>query len=439
MPWKETSPVEERIRFVTLANEGTSSIAELCRLFGISRKTGYKWLSRQREGGTSALADRSKRPRTSPHAFSQALVKAIVLLRRRHPRMGPKKLWHELREASSQKRLPSVGTIANVLKRYGLSKPPRRRRAKAIPRPQPFLSTPTKPNELWCADFKGEFKTQDGETCWPLTITDAATRFVIAVVALSATTLAESIPVFEAAFRRYGLPRAIRTDNGTPFSSRSLGGMTALSALWVRLGIRIERTRLGKPSDNGRHERFHRTLKEETAMPPARDLASQQAVFDAFVEHYNFKRRHEALGQIPPGRLYKRSPRTCPPTIPPLKYPGHFYTRELDLNGHVRLRPGVDVYVGTGLKNQPVGFEELRDRRWRIHYGWYALGEYDEKTRTVTPYGAQSPNIRRSFWQIERKGAHGLKRGPGVDPRARAQRKRAAKAAALLAEFGEID
>jgi transposase InsO family protein len=391
--------MEERLRFVVLAREGKQSVTQLCAHFGISRKTGYKWLERYAQEGQRGCEDKSRAPHTHPHATPEPVQRALVRLRKAHPLWGPKKLVALLAERSPEMPVPSASTAGAILARAGLVRTRRR-----VQRPLGTVGgghvlTPGEvPNQVWCADFKGQFPTRDGHMCWPLTLTDDASRLLLRCEALDNTQGRLARPVFESAFDEYGLPDVIRTDNGSPFCSRSLGGLTPLSAWWVRLGIRVERSRVARPADNGRHERMHRTLKDACCLRPAANHPLQQRAFDAFRDEYNRVRPHEALGQTPPARHYRPSARRLPARLPELDYPRHFHTRVVDAAGAVRLRHR-SFHIGGGLAHQPLGLEEFADKRWRLHFAWLVLGELCERTGRITPYGPQSPAFTRGVGQ----------------------------------------
>jgi putative transposase len=317
MPWRLVDPMTERLRFITDARRRIASFRELCARYGVSRKTGYKWLHRAERDGTVALAELSRRPQTCPHAIPAAMVEAVLATRRRHPSWGPRKLLKLLRRRAPRQDWPARSTVADLLRRHGLVDPRRRRRYPGHPgRP---LTPMIAPNGIWTADFKGQFKTGDGRYCYPLTIQDGFSRYLLACRGLTGTTYAESRPVFERLFREYGLPEIFRTDNGVPFATGALGRLSQLSVWWVRLGIYPELIESGQPQQNGRHERMHRTLKRATARPPAATRRHQQRCFDAFRREYNELRPHEALADETPASVYGPSPRPYPARLPALE------------------------------------------------------------------------------------------------------------------------
>ena len=326
MPWKETGPLEQRVQFVSEWRKGEASMAALCRAFGIGRPTGYKWVERYfedgDEGDVRALEDRPRRPLESPHAVDADRADARVRARKLHPHWGPRKLRVWLSREWPRVLWPAPSTIGEILKRHGLV-PPRRRRRRTPPSTQPFAAC-AEPNAVWCVDFKGQFRLCSRELCYPLTMSDAFSRFLLRCEGIQVPDTLRARPIFESAFREFGLPKAIRSDNGAPFASTAVGGLTPLSVWWIKLGIFPERIDPGKPQQNGRHERMHRTLKQETASPPKETFRAQQRAFDLFRRRYNEERPHEALGQVPPATRYEPSARPYtgdplsgrPPTMP---------------------------------------------------------------------------------------------------------------------------
>ena len=380
MPWRLVDPMTERLRFITDARRRLASFTELCAHYGVSRKTGYKWLHRADCDGTAALAEISRRPQTCPHATPAAIVEAVLATRRRHPSWGPRKLLKLLRRRAPRQDWPARSTVADLLRRHGLVEPRRRRCYPGHPgRP---LTPMTAPNGIWTADFKGQFKTGDGIYCYPLTVQDGFSRYLLACRGLTGTTSAESRPVFERLFREYGLPEMLRTDNGVPFATGALGRLSQLSVWWLRLGIYPELIEPGQPQQNGRHERMHRTLKRATARPPAATRRHQQRCFDAFRREYNDLRPHEALADETPASVYQPSPRPYPARLPPLEYPAHFEVRRVSRNGGVRWHKRW-VNVSHVLGGEYVGFTEVDDGEWDLYFGPLRLGRFHERTLTV--------------------------------------------------------
>jgi len=331
MPWKETRALDLKKSFIKAWERDEYSLAELCRQNGISRQTGYKWLHRYEEEGEGGLEERSRAPQNCPHRLAERVVEQIVACRIQHPTWGPRKLLAELGRKEPRTAWPAVSTVADVLKRHGLIVP-RKKRVRVPAHNEPVMEV-NDSNQVWCADFKGWFLTGDSQRCDPLTITDAWSRFVFRCQIVPQTNYTEAQAVFEAAFREFGLPEKMRTDNGAPFASKAPGGLSRLAIWWLKLGIQPERIPPGKPQYNGRHERFHRTLKAETARPPAANLRKQQQRFHAFVKEFNQERPHEALGYAVPAQVYKHSCRPYPNRLPEIVYPDDMVWRRISQQG----------------------------------------------------------------------------------------------------------
>src|SRR3954469_9011755 len=334
MPWNEQTPMDQKSQFLSEYLRHTLSFAELCRRYGVSRKTGYKWIGRFESDGTPGLLDRSRRPHAHPLQTPEAIRAALVQARRHHPTWGAKKLLKVLSKAQPDIIWPSRRTVSNLLAREGLVRLRVKRRKPSHPGKPTTVATA--PNQLWCVDYKGQFKTRDGIYCYPLTVTDAFSRFIIGCLALLSTESAPTYSAFLAWFRRYGLPERIRSDNGTPFASTALGRLSTLSVSWIVNGIVPELIVPGKPQQNGQHERMHRVLKAEATRPPAANLAEQQRVFDRFRREYNDVRPHEGIDLETPASRYQKSPRRLTSSPRPLVYPAHFETRLVSTNGGIR-------------------------------------------------------------------------------------------------------
>jgi len=395
MPWTRTDWMSERVKFIAAYLEYEASFTDLCRDFGVSRKTGYKWVRRYEADGAAALEDRLRAPHTHPNAVSADMVQAILSVRRRHPRWGPRKLRVILRRQQPRIVLPAASTIGDVLKRNGLV-----RRRRRIRRSSPYadrLRQYDAPNAVWCADFKGWFPV-GGERCQPLTISDGFSRYLLRCRALRHSLHRCAKRVFESAFCEYGLPRAIRTDNGPPFSTLAPAGLSRLAVWWIRLGIRPERIMPGRPDQNGRHERMHSTLKAETARPPRSSFTAQQRAFDRFQAEYNDERPHEALGQEVPASLYRSSLRTYPRRLPEVEYPAHFETRLAYPNGVISFGT-TQWYVSACLAGERVGLEPCMDGRWRVHFGCVPIGVLDPRgasERRARQFGRLIPIVDTS-------------------------------------------
>lgn len=383
MPWQELSPVDLRMQFVTDWQSGCWTMSELCADYRVSRKTGYKWIARYEANGPRGLHDVSRRPHHSPQATAPAIVEALVTLRRRHPRWGATKLLAVAARRNRHAAWPSRSTVCDVLKARGLVAPSRRR-LRTVHAPPAPLAPITGVNEVWTTDFKGEFRTGDGAYCYPLTLRDGLSRFVLRCDALAGRTYEATRRRFERAFADYGLPERIRSDNGGPFASTGLGRLSRLSVWWIRLGIVPERIALGHPEQNGSHEQFHSVLKADTARPPAGHAAAQQRRFARFCVEYNHERPHEALQNDVPANRYQPSSRPLPTSLPTLEYPGHWDTRRVSVVGCVSWR-GRALFLSEALAGEHVGFEEVDDGVWTIRFASVALGRFDDRHRRIHP------------------------------------------------------
>lgn len=372
--------MDERMRFVIEVSKTEQSKSALCRRFGISRPTGDKWLGRHEQLGLLGLLDRSRAPRGHPNQIPDELVELILVVRRKHPRWGPRKLRVILQQKLPSVDWPACSTIGEILKRAGLTVP-RRRRRRTPPYTQPFMGCDS-PNAVWCADFKGWFRTGDGTRCDPLTISDAHSRYLLRVQSMTETSHEPVRALFEATFREYGLPGAIRTDNGTPFASHGIGGLSRLSVWWLKLGIVPERIEPGQPQQNGRHERMHLTLKQETADPARTNLRRQQEAFDRFRDVFNEERPHEALGQLCPGTVYARSVREYREATRAVEYPETMEVRSVKGNGVFNWR-GQVVFLGEALGRERIGLAQVDDGCCAVYFCRHPLGIVDERRRKV--------------------------------------------------------
>ena len=381
MPWKECHTVDERVRFVARLLDG-EKMAVLCEEFGISRKTGYKIYQRYQQTGVRGLTDRSRRPYRHANQLPMAVEKLIVRLKKEYPAWGAPKIRERLRQRWPDVSCPAISTVHAVLDRHGLVKHrARRHRARASGTP---LSQPTSANVLWCADYKGEFLLGNHRYCYPLTVTDFASRFLLACEALSTTQERYAFGVFERAFQDYGLPRAIRTDNGVPFASaHALYGLSKLAVWWLRLGIRLERIAPGHPEQNGRHERMHLTLKTEATRPAAANVLQQQARFDTFVHRFNHERPHQALDMATPASRYTASPRPYR-GVDELDYPLHDWTAIITTCGRICYQRR-KINVSQVFAGQKVGVKQTDEHIWLVSFMHYDLGYFDDETCRLEP------------------------------------------------------
>jgi transposase InsO family protein len=371
--------MNERVKFIAKYLQKEEPFSLLCHHAGISRKTGYKWVERYEGEGIGALIDRSRAPHSHPHAVDSSVIQMIVGVRRKHPRWGPRKILAVLYRKEPARGWPAASTVGDVLRRHGLIRPRRRHRYSA-----PYaerLGEYAAPNAVWCADFKGHFPVGDAR-CHPLTIMDGFSRYLLRCQALARPLSDPVQQVFESAFREFGLPQAIRTDNGAPFSTLAPGGLSRLAVWWIRLGIRPERIMPGRPDQNGRHERMHSTLKAETARPPGGSLRGQQRRFQAFCQEYNHERPHEALDYDTPASRYEPSLRPYPRRLLEPDYPAHFRVERAYPNGVISFR-GTQWYLSLCLAGELVGLEAVDDDRWAVHFGPIPLGVLDMRQRAA--------------------------------------------------------
>jgi transposase InsO family protein len=381
MPWKASSVMEERLRFVARLLDG-EAMTDVCREFGISRKTGYKIFDRYKEHGLEALTDRSRRPVRYANQLPAPIESLIIRLKGDKPHWGARKIRELLvRRLAGDVRVPARSTIHAVLDRHGLVKRGGGPRHRAHGTP---LSEGAAPNELWCADFKGEFKLANGRYCYPLTVTDHASRFLLLCEALESTREQLAFTAFERLFAERGLPLAIRSDNGVPFASpNALFNLSKLSVWWLRLGIAIERIKPGRPQQNGRHERMHLTLKKEATRPPGQNSLQQQARFDAFMHEFNTERPHEALAMKCPAEFYVASSRRYD-GLPELHYPVHDRDILVTACGRICLHRK-KINISTVLAGQRLGIKEVDDGIWLVSFSHYDLGYFDLEQRTLQP------------------------------------------------------
>lgn len=377
MPWKAIGTMEQRREFIRRWSTREESVVELCDQFEISRKTAYKWIGRYEQRGQEGLVERSSRPHTSPQAIAPAVQELVLEARSKHRHWGPRKLltWLEGRHPGLE--LPAPSTVGDLLRRHGLVKPRRQRRAH-VATPSTALTASSEPNVVSAMDFKGWFRTGDGKRCNPFTVTDTCSRYLFVCRHLERGTETAVRAVLEEIFREYGLPQVIRSDNGSPFASTGLGGLSKLAVWLMRVGIEVERIEPGKPQQNGRHERMHRTLKQEAASPPAATLRAQLRQLDTFRRIYNWERPHEALNGRTPGSVYVRSPRCFPDRLPELVYPDGALLRRVHLNGCFKWK-GRYLFLSESLVGQTVSLQEIDDETWLISFGSTDLAVFLER------------------------------------------------------------
>ena len=391
VPWKVSNVFDERVRFVMAALGGAVSMTDLCHAHGISRETGYKWLAWYHAAGWDALKDQSRAPLHQAGAMPEAIAAAVLALRRQRPHWGPRKLRAALLSTQPQEVWPAASTLGDLLRREGqVSGAGRRHRAEPVT--QPFVAA-TAPNDLWCIDFKGWFRTGDGRRCDPLTLSDAVSRYLLACE-IMAPRAAEVAVACERLFREHGLPGGLRMDNGPPFASSGAGGLTRLSVGWVKLGIRLERITPGCPGQNGRHERMHRTLKAETSSPPAATVVAQQARFDDFRRDFNEVRPHEALGQVTPASRYTSEGRAYPDRIEDPWYDADHQVRRVRTDGTIMWR-GALVPISTALVGEPIGLAELEGGDWAVRFADIALGVVERAGNKFRALAAARPGRRK--------------------------------------------
>jgi putative transposase len=376
MPWNESTRMDERLKFVAAYLSDLYDMAELCRGAGISRPTGYLWVERFLAQGEAGLADRSHAAHSCPHRTPEERAATLLELRRAHPHWGPRKLLALAKRQEPTHSWPSRSTVAALLRRAGLVKA-RRRRPRPLASDGEPARTPSASNVLWTIDFKGEFRTGDGIYCYPLTVVDLFSRYLLACRGQLAPTGDPVIACTTALFREYGMPDGMHSDGGAPFAGTGIRRLSAVSLFWLRLGIRHERSRPACPQDNSCHERMHRTLKQATARPPAGNLRKQQHRFDHFRREFNTLRPHEALDDQPPGNLYRPSNRPYPSHLPPIEYPGHFELRRVHHTGTFKWR-NRSPFLSSVLAGELIGLEEIDNGVWSVYWSSQLLARFDE-------------------------------------------------------------
>ena len=378
MPWKESCAMDERARFCQQVMKGDLSIAELCRAFGISRVTGYKWIDRYQSGGVAALADQSRARHTQPHAYSQRVCDMVIRARIKHPTWGAKKIRPWLAKRHPHTELPSTTTMETMLRDAGLVRA--RRRSRRFEGSMGDPAGVDRPNGVWSVDFKGEFRLGDGSYCYPLTVFDNYSRYLLSCDALCSTRFEPTWSAFHRLFSKQGLPDRIRSDNGSPFTSCGHGRLSRLSVYWMSLGIEVERTRPGHPQDNGRHERMHRTLKQDTARPPTNTRSGQQRRFNEFRRKYNQERPHEALDMKCPCEFYEAS--TRPYEQVEYEYLGYWEVRKISRMGQIAWK-GRQLFLSEALIGHRVGLVEIDDGIWKVSFRQLPLARLIDRRGSV--------------------------------------------------------
>lgn len=380
MPWNHSDPVTERMRFVSQVKEGLFGMKELCERFGVSRQTGYETLKRYDEKGVDGLKDGSHVPHSCPHRMTPEMREILLSARRAHPDWGPRKILDWLHRRRPELAVPAASTVGDLYSREKLVKSRRRTRSWRHPGRSPVRVG--EPNDLWTMDFKGDFRLGDGQRCYPLTIADAHTRFLLVCHGLGSTAHVGALAAVDRAFREYGLPRTIRTDNGGPFATKAIAGLSRLNIWWTQLGIAHDRIAPGHPEQNAEHERMHLTLKKGSAFPPAAEMGAQQVRFDGFREEFDFERPHDALGGETPGSLYVRSPRELPETPPEPEYAGHCEIRQVRANGIYFKNQ--QIFLSELLSGHHIALEEIADGIWSIYFYTLLLARLDVRTFTLS-------------------------------------------------------
>jgi len=388
MPWRDERPMDQRVKFIARLLDGEKMI-DLCREFGIARKTGYKFLERYEKYGVEGLNDASRRPFHLARKTDDQVEALIIKLKGVYPTWGPKKLKARIEKLHPGVAFPATSTFGEVLLRHGLVKPRRRRPIEE--RFHPTGLTESKAcNEIWNTDFKGQFRVGTQEYCYPLTVTDDLSRYLLSCEGLNSTKARPAIAIFEQLFDEYGLPGSIKSDNGVPFSARGVGGLSELSAWWMSLGIKPQRIRPGNPQENGRHERMHRTLKAETTRPAGKNLLQQQEKFDEFKERYNQERPHEALDMRAPVEVYNKSIFNLAAAQNADHYALHDFTKTISFNGMFRLTPTKHCFIGRALRGLQLGFRDLGQSVLLVSLGPFDIGYIDAR-RATPQYTAENP------------------------------------------------
>jgi transposase InsO family protein len=380
MPWRMEKPMDQRVKLISCWLEEESGITELAAEYGVSRKTVYKWINRYREEGVRGLEERSCEAHHHPNMTEPSIIERILDYKKKHRKWGPKKIIYNLKEMYPEETWPSASTAGEWLKKNGLVS--NRKKRKHVQRYQDHFIACEAPNDVWSADYKGQFHTKDHRLCYPLTVSDNFSRYLLGCHGLEGPRYQETKACFEMIFREYGLPLAIRTDNGTPFAGTGIGGLSRLSIWWIKLGIIPERIAPARPQQNSRHERMHRTLKDSTANPASGNLIAQQKRFDFFRVEFNTERPHEGIGMKRPVEIYRKSDRPYPNRIKPVEYPDKFLVRRVKKSGVIKLF-GNEYFVSELLNGEQIGLKEIMDGILQIYLGYYKLGFIDLHKRKV--------------------------------------------------------
>jgi putative transposase len=380
MTWKESRKIDEKLKFIADWLKDEFKFSDLCKRYDISRPTGYYLVNRYLSEGEDAFKEKSKAPHHIPHKISSKIELKLIELKYRYPHWGPRKIKDYLTAEGVKGYWPAKSTIGEIFKRHGLVKP-RKTRRRIPPHSEPLKHCQA-PNDVWSADFKGEFLLLNNKYCYPLTVTDNYSRYLLACDGFLSPSCNNTIKTFEKLFAEYGLPLAIRTDNGQPFCSYGFGGLTRLSIWFLKLGIMPERIDLGAPQQNGRHERMHRTLKEATILPKKNNLKKQNRIFSQFIKEFNFERPHEALSSKRPSELYVKSRKQLPNKIPEVNYPDEFCIRKVKMNGEISFK-GKKYYVSELLYKEPIGLEKIDDDRAFLYFSKLKLGIIDAKSDKI--------------------------------------------------------
>ncbi len=382
MPWKEIAPMDQRVKLIVDWKQSEGHITELSKKYEISRKTVYKWIGRYEKEGIDGLKEKSRAPKVSPNQTKDHIVERLIDEKCRHMNWGPKKIVAVLERKYPYERWPAPSTAGEWFKKLGLSRK-KKKRMIVPPYSKPFEEC-NLPNDVWSADYKGQFRMRNRQYCYPLTISDNNSRYLLSCEALEGPRYKETRTVFEETFKKHGLPLAIRTDDGIPFAGRNITGLSRLSIWWIKLGIIPERIDKGEPQQNGRHERMHRTLKEEVTTPPAIDLKAQQEKLDLFQIEYNEDRPHEALGQKTPASIYKRSKEnyTDRPFIP--EYDMDFCVRSVKRGGEIKFKGNL-YFLSELLGREQVGLKEITEDKWQINFSFQPIGIINLRRKRIEP------------------------------------------------------